>query len=243
MDKKEIHMDNIVVFGGSGAIGAALIQQLSKENPSAQLHVFSRRVPDYSLPQMTYYSLNFSNEAQLEEHARMIKQPIDLLIVATGTLHDKDRKPEKSLRELTSEKLMELYIVNTIGPAMIAKHFLPKLNQKSRSVFAAISARVGSIEDNRLGGWYAYRMSKSALNMFLKTASIELKRTHKNAVVIGLHPGTVDSELSKPFQSNVPKGKLFTPDYSAKKLLSVIKGVTSSDSGQIFAWDGQVIPY
>ncbi|WP_417454536.1 SDR family NAD(P)-dependent oxidoreductase [Kiloniella sp.] len=236
-------MDNIVVFGGSGAIGAALVQQLSKENPSAQLHVFSRRVPDYSLSQMTYYTLDFLNEEQLEEHARMIKQSIDLLIVATGTLHDKDRKPEKSLRELTSEKLMELYTVNTIGPAMIAKHFLPKLNRKSRSIFAAISARVGSIEDNRLGGWYAYRMSKSALNMFLKTASIELKRTHKNAMVIGLHPGTVDSELSKPFQSNVPKEKLFTPDYSAGKLLSVIKGVTSSDSGQIIAWDGQVIPY
>ncbi|WP_421781909.1 SDR family NAD(P)-dependent oxidoreductase [Kiloniella litopenaei] len=236
-------MNNIVVFGGSGAIGEALVKQLSNENPQAKLHVFSRNIPAYSLSNMTTYTLDFLNEDQLENNAARIKDPIDLVIVATGKLHGKGCSPEKSLRDLSYEKMMELYSVNTIGPAMIAKYFLPKLNRKSRSVFAAISARVGSIEDNRLGGWYAYRMSKTALNMFLKTASIEQKRTHKNSAVIGLHPGTVDSDLSKPFQSNVPQGKLFTPDYSAEKLLSVIKGVTPADSGQIFAWDGEIIPY
>ncbi|WP_085908970.1 SDR family NAD(P)-dependent oxidoreductase [Kiloniella majae] len=235
-------MDNIVVFGGSGTIGKALVQKLSSEYPSAFLHVFSRREIPYFLPKITCYELDFLNEEELSLKANMIKEPVDLVIVATGKLHDKDLMPEKSLKDLSYEKLVELYAVNTIGPTLVAKHFLPKLNRKSRSVFAAISARVGSIGDNRLGGWYAYRMSKTALNMFIKTASIEIKRTNKNAVIIGLHPGTVDSDLSKPFQANVPKGKLFPSDYSAEKMISVIKEITPDKSGQILAWDGQIIP-
>jgi NAD(P)-dependent dehydrogenase (short-subunit alcohol dehydrogenase family) len=109
-------------------------------------------------------------------------------------------------------------------------------------VFAAISARVGSISDNRLGGWYSYRASKAALNMLLKTAAIELGRTRKELVVLGLHPGTVDTGLSKPFQSNVSEGKLFTPEQSARYLLEVIDGVTPEHSGSVLAWDAQTVP-
>ncbi|MDC0037014.1 short-chain dehydrogenase, partial [bacterium] len=125
----------------------------------------------------------------------------------------------------------------------IAKHCLNKLDKTKPSIFAALSARVGSIEDNKLGGWYAYRMSKTALNMFIKTASIEIKRQNPNAIVVGLHPGTVDSPLSKPFQKNIKPEKLFTPEFSANKLIQVMHSLNINDSGKIFAWDGKQIPY
>lgn len=125
----------------------------------------------------------------------------------------------------------------------MAKHFIPKLAKDTKSVFAAISARVGSISDNQLGGWYAYRASKAALNMFIKTASVETKRLNPNAVIVGVHPGTVDSHLSEPFQARVPQGKLFTPEYSAEKLIEVFDSLNMEDSGKCFAWDGkEIIP-
>ena len=137
---------------------------------------------------------------------------------------------------------MQLFAVNAIGPALVAKHFLPLLPRHGRSVFASISARVGSIEDNRLGGWYSYRASKAALNMLLKTYSIELKRRAPSAICVGLHPGTVDTALSKPFQGGVAPGKLFSPTQSAAYLLRVIDGLTPADNGAVFAWDGSQIP-
>ncbi len=142
--------------------------------------------------------------------------------------------PEKSLREIDNIKFLKILQINTIGPALIAKYFILKLNKDEESIFAAISARVGSISDNRLGGWYSYRASKSALNMILKNLAIELKRTNKLAKIIGLHPGTVDSNLSKPFQISVAKEKLFSPSYSAQKLLDVINQSKDEDSGKIF---------
>ena len=163
------------------------------------------------------------------------------MIVATGILYDNNIMPEKSLRDLSTEKFMHLFEVNTILPALIAKHFLPKLNRQTRSVFTALSARVGSISDNRLGGWYAYRASKSGLNMIIKNAAIEIGRQNKKAIIVGLHPGTVDSNLSKPFQSNVPDGKLFTSDYSVKMLLGVLDHLTPKSSGKCFSWDGKEV--
>ena len=133
--------------------------------------------------------------------------------------------------------------VNTIGPALVAKHFLPLLASDAKSVFAALSARVGSIDDNELGGWYAYRASKAALNMVIKTLSIELARRNPRALCVGLHPGTVDSRLSKPFQGGVPEGKLFQPAAAARALLTVLDGLSSGDSGALFAWDGTRIPF
>jgi NAD(P)-dependent dehydrogenase (short-subunit alcohol dehydrogenase family) len=163
------------------------------------------------------------------------------VIVATGILYENTIMPEKSLRELSPEKFLRLFEVNTILPALIAKHFLPKLNKHNRSLFAALSARVGSISDNRLGGWYSYRASKSGLNMIIKNAAIEINRTNKQAVIVSLHPGTVNSKLSKPFQSNVPDGKLFTPDYSVKRLLEVLDNLTPESSGRCFSWDGKEV--
>jgi NAD(P)-dependent dehydrogenase (short-subunit alcohol dehydrogenase family) len=133
--------------------------------------------------------------------------------------------------------------LNTIGPALVAKHFLPLLAKDRKSVFAAISARVGSIEDNHLGGWYAYRASKAALNMVIKTLSIELARRNTNALCVGLHPGTVDTPLSTPFQSGVPEAKLFSAARSARHLLTVLDNLTPENSGCLYAWDGSQIPF
>jgi NAD(P)-dependent dehydrogenase (short-subunit alcohol dehydrogenase family) len=164
-----------------------------------------------------------------------------MVIVATGILYENKIMPEKSLRDLSAEKFLRLFEVNTILPALVLKHFIPRLNRENRSVFAALSARVGSISDNKLGGWYAYRASKVALNMIIKNAAIEIHRKNKQAIIVGLHPGTVDSNLSKPFQSNVPDGKLFTPDYSVKMLLEVLSNLTSESSGRCFSWEGKEV--
>ena len=150
--------------------------------------------------------------------------------------------PDRNKDDKTSEKkFKEVFFVNTILPSIIAKHFIPKLSKNNQSILAFMSARVGSISDNKLGGWYAYRASKSALNMMIKNLSIEVGRKNKNAILVGLHPGTVNSKLSKPFQSNVPEKKLFTPDQSVNYLLQVLSKLKNEDSGKIFAWDGSEI--
>lgn len=166
----------------------------------------------------------------------------DLVIVATGLLHADDFGPEKSLRDLDGARLARVFHVNTIGPALVMKHFLPIMPRERRCVFAAISARVGSISDNHIGGWYGYRSAKAALNQMIRTASIEQGRRYKQAIVMGLHPGTVDTPLSEPFQGNVSDGKLFTPDFSASHMLDVIEARTVADSGKVFAWDGEEVP-
>ncbi|MGB7406573.1 MAG: SDR family NAD(P)-dependent oxidoreductase, partial [Pacificimonas sp.] len=165
----------------------------------------------------------------------------DVVIVATGLLHDGEYGPEKSMRALDRDDLARAFALNAIGPALVAKHFLKRLPKEGRSTFAALSARVGSISDNGLGGWYGYRASKAALNQLIRTLAIELARQKPEAICVGLHPGTVDTGLSEPFQSNVPEGKLFTPAYSAEKMLSVVDGLTPNDTGKLFAWDGEEI--
>lgn len=167
--------------------------------------------------------------------------PLGLVIVATGLLHAANHRPERSFRELDAGWLAENFRVNAIGPALIAKHILPLLPKDARAVFAVLSARVGSISDNALGGWHAYRASKAALNMLTKNFATELGRTHKHAICVALHPGTVNTPLSAPFQSHVSAAKLFSPTYAASALLDVLDGLTSADSGKIFAWDGAEI--
>ena len=139
--------------------------------------------------------------------------------------------------------MIDVIKVNTIGPILIAKHFLPKLSKNRKTVFAALSARVGSISDNRMGGWSSYRSSKAALNMLLRTASIELKFSSPKTIIVSLHPGTVDTRLSEPFKKNVTKKSLFKADYSAVKLINVINNLDINDTGKFFAWDGNSIEY
>lgn len=233
-------MQNILIFGSSGAIGNAFYDAVSKQHPSAHIHCFSRNPnPICGIP----HTIDYTDENSIKSgiDAAFEYGSFDMVFVATGILHNDTISPEKSLKDLSFDKFHQLFLANTATPAMIAKYALPKLNRNSKSVFAAISARVGSISDNALGGWYAYRASKSALNMAIKTASIEIARNNKNAVIVGLHPGTVDSNLSKPFQKNVPDGSLFTPQYSSTQLLHVMESLSPNDTGKCFDYKGAEI--
>lgn len=167
-----------------------------------------------------------------------------LIINVAGVLHGENGLgPEKRLEDLDFDQMQRVFAVNALGPALLARHLLPRMSGQGKAVFAALSARVGSIGDNRLGGWYAYRASKSALNQLLKTASIEARRRFKNIIIAALHPGTTDTDLSRPFQANVPEDQLFRPDFVAERLLAVIDELQPDDSGGFFAWDGQPIPW
>ncbi|MDG1287981.1 MAG: SDR family NAD(P)-dependent oxidoreductase [Rickettsiales bacterium] len=234
---------NIAIIGGSGAIGSEFTQQLSALYPDAAVHVFSRSDPKLSNRNTIFHPIDYQDELSIESAAAIASKEmlLDRVIVATGILHGDALMPEKSLRDLSTENFRQLFEVNTILPALVVKHFLPKLNRDDQSIFVALSARVGSISDNRLGGWYAYRASKAALNMIIKSAAIEISRSNRKAIIVGLHPGTVDSNLSKPFQSNVAEGKLFTPEYSVTKMLKVVNNLTGESNGKCFAWDGKEI--
>ena len=225
---------NIAVIGSSGEIGNAFVQILSNQYPNANLYAFSRKGP---------YEIDYSNEDSIAQAANVAssKGSLDLVFVANGMLHSEDITPEKSMKEISKKNFQQLFEVNVIVPALIAKYFLPHLNRDNKSVFASLSAQVGSISDNQLGGWYAYRSSKAALNMMIKNASIEIRRKNQNAIVIGLHPGTVDTSLSRPFHKNIPIEKLFTPSQSAEKLLQVITSVTHNKSGKCISWNGEEI--
>jgi NAD(P)-dependent dehydrogenase (short-subunit alcohol dehydrogenase family) len=229
------------VFGASGGIGAALVKRLANDRAISVVHAGARSEPA-GAPKILPFRFDLTNERSIVEAAANIG-PVDVAIIATGVLHDGAFQPEKSYRAQTGEAYAKAFAINATGPALIAKHFLPLLPRDRRGIFVAISARVSSISDNRLGGWHAYRASKAALNMVMRNCAIELGRSHPQAVVATLHPGTVDTALSGPFQRNVADGKLFTPDYSATSLLKVIDGLTPEDSGNLFAWDGQRIDY
>ena len=222
-----------VVIGASGGIGAAVADVLERTGRFAVVRRLSRSVT----------GLDLEDEASIAAAAASLIDgpPLTLVFGATGVLHHGEA-PERSYKTMTAEHLLRDYRVNTVGPALVAKHFLPLMPRDRRTVFAALSARVGSIGDNRLGGWHSYRASKAGLNMILKTLAIELQRSHPQAIVAGLHPGTVATALSEPFQRGVAAEKLFTPEHSAERLLAVLDGLTASDSGGVFAWDGTRIP-
>jgi NAD(P)-dependent dehydrogenase (short-subunit alcohol dehydrogenase family) len=188
--------------------------------------------------------LEESSISDLAAWIRELGEPLRLVMCATGILHEGEGiRPERRLEDISPEQLARVFAVNAFGPIVVAKHLAPLLPRRERSVFTAISARVGSIGDNRLGGWYAYRASKAALNQFLRCVSIELRRRAPAAIVAALHPGTVDTPLSSPFQSGVPKRQLFSAEHSAARLLEVVDGLTPEDSGGFFAWDGSPIAW
>jgi short-subunit dehydrogenase len=229
------------VFGASGGIGAALAMALAETH---EVHAGSRRGTVPPSANLHPFAFDLTDEASIAKACAAIGGPLDLVIVATGRLTRADGTgPEKSYRALDGAGMAELFAVNTIGPALIAKHTLPLLRRDGRAVFAALSARVGSISDNRLGGWHAYRASKAALNMLVKNLALELARTHPQALAVTLHPGTVDTGLSAPFQRGVAPQKLFTPETSAAALLQVVDGLTPAQSGGLFAWDGAQVPF
>lgn len=231
------------IFGSSGGIGSALCAALAERGVTT-IYAGSRGGAEPAGANITPFAFDLSDEASIAAAAEMMADtPPDLVIVTSGVLTLADGTgPERSYRKLDPDAMQEMLLLNTVGPAIIAKHMLPLFPRDRRAVFAALSARVGSIGDNRMGGWHSYRASKAALNMLLKNFAIELGRTHKHAVVAGLHPGTVDTALSEPFQGNVPDGKLFIPQHSAECLLAVLDGLGPQDSGGVFDWAGERVP-
>lgn len=224
-------MDTVVI-GASGGIGAALADLYASRGERVER--LSRRGS----------GLDLADPSSIAAAAEALPFPaVQRLVVATGLLHEDGLAPERSLRDLQSERLQRSFLVNAIGPALVLRNFVPKLARSGRVEVALLSARVGSIGDNRLGGWYGYRASKAALNQLVRTAAIELARTRPDAVMVALHPGTVDTAMSRPFQGNVTEGKLFTPNYSASCLADVLERLAPADSGGFFDWKGEAISF
>jgi NAD(P)-dependent dehydrogenase (short-subunit alcohol dehydrogenase family) len=223
-----------VIIGARGGIGAALADVLEKDPNYAQVIRLHRE----SNP-----PVNLLDETSIAAAAASLTTalpPISLVLVATGLLHSNQNGPEKSLRELDPDWMIENFRINAVGPALVAKHFLPIMAKQGPICFAALSARVGSISDNRLGGWHSYRASKSALNMLIRNIAIEWQRKNPQSVVVGLHPGTVETALSAPFKGN-PAHERFSPARAAGDMLSVLHGLQPEQSGQIFAYDGSLV--
>lgn len=223
-----------IVIGASGGIGGAIADALEEEGVS---------VTRLARAMSGDAHIDLEDEASIAAAAKRIADgpAPDLVIVATGLLHDGEHGPEKAIDQLAPEWLARNFAVNATGPALVAKHFLPLMPRTGKTIFAALSARVGSISDNRMGGWYGYRASKAALNQFIRTLAIEHKRRNDRSIVVALHPGTVDTALSKPFQGNVRPGSLFAPDRAAVQLLDVLDGLKAPDSGKLFDWEGKEV--
>lgn len=232
-----------VVWGASGGIGSALVKALAASGDYATIYAGSRTPGATVASSVEPFAFDLEDEASIESAAYALTRSgsVDLVIVATGMLHTSAHQPERSFAGVTSEGLTAAFRVNAVGPTLIAKHMIQALPRDRRSVFAALSARVGSIGDNHLGGWHSYRASKAALNMIIANLAIELSRSRPLSIAVGLHPGTVDTNLSLPFQKTLSKASLFSPAQSAERLLAVVGDLTGSLSGAVVDWEGKVI--
>lgn len=248
-------MPRVLVQGASRGIGLALVRTLLARREVERVFATCRRpgaakdlqiLADSHRDRLRLLSLDVRDEATVSATAGRVSAETDrlhLLVNCAGVLHGDGLAPEKKLSQVDPERLRHAFEVNAFGPLLVAKHFHPLLRHDERAVLANLSARVGSVGDNRLGGWYAYRASKAAQNMFTRNLAIELGRRAPHLVVVALHPGTVDTDLSRPFQSGVKPEKLFPAERAARQLLAVIDGLSPADSGAFFAWDGQPIPW
>lgn len=226
-----------LVVGAGGGLGAALVTELS-HNHGAVL----------ALGRQTQPAIDFSDEASIASAAawvaaecRRLQGELRLIVVASGFLHGAPGQPERSWSQLDPDYLKHVFLVNTIGPALLMKHLLPLLPRQGRCVAAFISARVGSIGDNALGGWYGYRASKAALNQLVKTASVELARRNRQAVCVAVHPGTVDTALSQPFSKTGLNVR--PPAQAAREILGVLQQLQPEHTGQLVDYQGQTLPY
>jgi NAD(P)-dependent dehydrogenase (short-subunit alcohol dehydrogenase family) len=221
-----------LIIGSTGTIGSAFMELLQDKSTCKEVMGLSRQSP---------HPIDYQNPHSIEIAAKSLVDagPFQLIINTIGVLHTDHWMPEKRLDDLNSDQLMELMKINAIGPALTIRHF-SKLLDPSNSVMVTLSAKVGSIEDNRLGGWYSYRASKAALNMLIKTASIELARTKPNTALIALHPGTVNSRLSKPFRGE-QIGR--PPLDAASDMLQLIESLNKEDSGSFISYSGERLPW
>ncbi|PST96410.1 short chain dehydrogenase [Photobacterium iliopiscarium] len=234
---------NVLVLGGTGGIGLAIVQQLLLIKPHANIHAtFFHHQPQYQHSQLHWHQCDITLENHIKALAKQLPQ-LDVVINAVGMLHTTEHQPEKSIQQFDTNFFQTNIQTNTLPSLLIAKHFMAALKTSSRSYFVTISAKVGSIEDNKLGGWISYRSSKAALNMAIKTISIEWRTKLPHCCVIAFHPGTTASQLSKPFQRNVAPHKLFTPTYTAQCLLSLLARLTPQETGQFLSYDGNTLPW
>lgn len=221
-------MDHALIIGSSGGIGAALVTELSARG--TKVTALSR----------SEHGLDLCDETSVKRILSGLEGPFDLILVATGALEIGGNGPEKTLKTLRSDALMDQFKLNAIGPALVLKHAAHLLSKNRRAVFAALSARVGSIGDNALGGWYSYRAAKAALNQLIHTSAIEIARSHPEAVVVALHPGTVTTPLTQKYLGKHPA---VAPPEAARNLLSVIEDLISEQSGGFFDWEGKAVPW
>lgn len=224
-----------VVFGATGGIGGALVRHLESDGRYSRVLSLSRRSEE---------PVDITDENSVRRAADQIAatgMDVRLIVLATGFLHDESFSPEKSLSALDARHMAKAFAINAIGPALVMKHVLPLLPKQGRSVFAALSARVGSISDNRLGGWHSYRASKAALNQLVRTCSIEVARRKPDAICVALHPGTVDTGLSRPFSKSGLDVR--PPDMAAQEILSVIDGLTPAQTGGFFDHTGKAVDF
>ena len=244
-----------LIIGGTRGIGLALVEALLADPAHAVVTAAGRQIAgnaELDALEATHgarlqrLAIDLVDEASIESAAAALKATsptLHLLINTVGLLHGDGLNPERRLADVRPASLAASYAVNAIGPILIAKHFQNLLAHGERAVLATLSARVGSIGDNRLGGWYAYRAAKAAQNQLMHTAAIELARRARELIVVSLHPGTVETGLSAPFRGNVAAEKLFTPAFAAERLLAVIAGLGREASGRFYAWDGSEIPW
>ncbi|MBW4469630.1 MAG: SDR family NAD(P)-dependent oxidoreductase [Stenomitos rutilans HA7619-LM2] len=250
MDVKQLCNPAALIIGAGQGIGLEFVRQLLQRSKIDRLYATYRK-PQTALlaiadARLVCLPMDITDEAQIAAVVQTIQaetKALHAVINCAGVLHDGPMQPEKSLRQLNAEQLLRYFHVNSIGAVLVAKHVQPLLKHGDRAVLATISAKIGSIGDNQLGGWYGYRASKAALNMFMRTTAIEYKRTCPRAIVVTLHPGTTDTQLSQPFQRNVPPEKLFSVDRTVKQLLAVLDQLQEHDSGEFFSWDGTRLPW
>lgn len=246
---------NALVTGASSGIGLAVVVQLLDNSRVATVTAVSRRAEEYPelltlrkqhAGRLHLLSADLTDDADLASLYPRLEGVVDelhLVFNAAGMLHAPDVGPEKALAAVRRATLESVFALNAFAPILLIQALAPLLSKQHPMVFASLSARVGSIGDNKLGGWYAYRASKAAQNQLVRTLAVEWRRTHRQAACVLLHPGTVDTPLSQPFQARVPEGKLFTTEFSARKLLAIIAATTPADSGSFRAWDGSEIPW
>jgi NAD(P)-dependent dehydrogenase (short-subunit alcohol dehydrogenase family) len=241
-----------VVLGASRGIGLAIARRLLEEAGTCRLYASYRDAPTaggllgLDDERLVTTRADVTDESSLGSLAALIRDRGDaptLVIHAAGILHEAGMRPEKSLAQCRAEPLRRAFEVNSIGPLLLAKAVLPLMPRRAPAHFAALSAMVGSIGDNRLGGWYGYRASKAALNQFMRTLAVECRRTHPALCITSIHPGTTDTGLSRPFQTNVDPGKLYAPAQSAERILRVVLAGEPEESGRFMNWDGTQIPW
>lgn len=233
-------MGHVLVIGAGGGLGKALVEHYL--NAGVVVTAWSRRAQPFMHENLNWRQLADYRHDQIEPELMLLTE-LDGVISTLGVLHNDDYMPEKHLGALNAEQLRHSFEVNAILPILLLEQVLPKLPRKKPAFWVQLSAMVGSITDNHLGGWYSYRASKAALNMLLKTASIELGRSHKQLTIAAIHPGTTDTELSAPFQERLPADKLYSAQQSAERIAQVIENLTTEQSGKLLHWDGTELPY